>query len=191
MESGSRWRPNTFSVGASSRCHLPKVDETDRLLFRVKDTGLFGEEYLLGMLGPKIIASGSLAIGQDFEGYLELEPCREIGGNGRPVLQIHVRFSIFGYGEVPGRGNTHGLSSVFEGPAVEWPVPVTEQALAEAAAAPSAPHIESAAADQEALAELLASTRTFIAANPVLAVEPAVEGLHDGRTWLHRTPAQN
>ena len=57
---------------------------------------------------PRTIAKATLAVGTSFEGFLELSPERQIPGNGPPLLEIKVRFSLVPTMDVglPTPGNT-------------------------------------------------------------------------------------
>ncbi len=56
-----------------------QVDETDRVVFKIRDTGLLAESHLGGLLGPQIIANTSVAVGENFQGFLELQPSKVSG----------------------------------------------------------------------------------------------------------------
>ena len=75
---------------------ISAVDGEDRIVIRVKDVGLWPSERLGGMVGPAIIANATIPVGQDFDGYLELEPNKGIPNNGNPVCQVVARFSQVG-----------------------------------------------------------------------------------------------
>ena len=67
-----------------------------RLELRLKDIGMMIQEHFGGRLGPMIIATCSLATGEDIAGYVDLVPVREVAGNGVPVLQLTARFREVG-----------------------------------------------------------------------------------------------
>ena len=75
---------------------LAALDPDDRVLFRVKDYGMLSEETMGGVLGPRVVATGTCQMGCDFDGYLALQTGKEIQGNGPPVLRLQVRFSNLG-----------------------------------------------------------------------------------------------
>lgn len=83
----------------NSTMTLVDLQESDRLHVVLKDTGMFRESYLGGAIGPRVLASTSLGVGDDFEGFLELTPEAAIPNNGRPVLQVSVRFKRLQVGQ--------------------------------------------------------------------------------------------
>ena len=88
----------------------------DVLKFVLKDIALFKQEHFFGNFGPKIIGDTILIAGTDFEGYMELRPCKE--GLGYPVLKVAARFLTSG-----------GAGEIMTGPG-----PLLQQALAMASA---------------------------------------------------------
>ena len=118
---------------------LENVCDEDRLHFQIKDVGLITVDRLGGLLGPRTIANTTLAVGSSFEGFLELSPERQIPGNGPPLLEIKVRFSLvptvdFG---LPCPGNTGFLVDAWSS-GVPGAGPSSSQAL-QLNAEPSAP----------------------------------------------------
>ena len=87
---------------------LDNVSDEDRLHFQIRDVGLIAKDRLGGLLGPRTIANATLAVGQSFEGFLELSPERQIPGNGPPLLEVKVRFALVPTMDVglPTPGNT-------------------------------------------------------------------------------------
>ena len=143
---------------------LSAVDSSDRIVIRVKDVGLWPSERLGGMVGPAIIAKASLAVGEDFEGFLEMDPIKTIPNNGAPVCQIMARFSeVGGCGSLPVPGQVAAVVDTF-GAAGPWSsgVPVMGSTPADDTEA-SAPPLqtsqalffgpEAAAAEQEEVDE--------------------------------------
>ena len=72
---------------------LMDVEPTDRILFVVKDMGVISLTRK-GEFLPRVIAQAHLGVGQDFQGYLELQPCEEIPDQGSPVLQLSTRHAL-------------------------------------------------------------------------------------------------
>ena len=95
---------------------LMDVDQDDMLEFIVRDVGVFAVAHT-GGFGPRCVARGVLRAGEDFCGYLELTPSKEVPEQGPPVLQLTARHSTLlqdpdGLG-LPPLGNTSVLSSMF------------------------------------------------------------------------------
>ena len=67
-----------------------QLGRQDVLRFTLRDTGLFSNEHLGGAFGPKQVATATLKVGTDFEGFLEMVPAR--GDVGEPVLKLVARF---------------------------------------------------------------------------------------------------
>ena len=109
---------------------LENVTDEDRLHFQIRDTGLVAMDRLGGLLGPRIIANTSLAVGPSYEGYLELSPEKHIPGNGPPLLEVKVRFSLVPTVDVglPSVGNTGVLVDAWSS-GVPGAGPSTFQAL--------------------------------------------------------------
>ena len=85
---------------------LQDVEATDMIQFMVKDVGMFQESHV-GGIGPKLLASGSMKL-CEFQGFLPLEPAKEIAGQGGPILEISMRHSPAPdiLSELPSIGNT-------------------------------------------------------------------------------------
>ena len=83
-----------------------EVDETDRLEVRVKDIGIFAESHAMGLLGPQLLATGTVDVGKEVDGYLELKPVKWLSLNGPPVIQLKVRWSRIAAEGVPTSGAT-------------------------------------------------------------------------------------
>ena len=62
-----------------------------RVQIRVKDFGVLSSNTVLN-LGPRVIAQTSLPVGKNIEGFIELDPCKDISDNGVPVMQVSIRF---------------------------------------------------------------------------------------------------
>ena len=101
----------------------------DVLGFTLKDTGLFSKEHLGGTFGPKVVADCSLPVGTDFDGYLEMSPCKE--GFSQPVLKVVARFPLSPVvDEMPPEGLAAAMVGMFG--------PTCSQAMASAPSAPCA-----------------------------------------------------
>ena len=90
-------RGDLLSTGASPRCVNPTWKQTfqlsnlevgERLVFRIIDHTHLSESASL----PLVIASASMPIGTDFEGFIDMNAPEMEGGNGNPVLKIDLRF---------------------------------------------------------------------------------------------------
>jgi hypothetical protein len=75
-------------------------------------------EYSVLGFGPKIICQASLPVGEDYDGYLELETQKEIPQNGRPLLQVVVKFCRPGCAF--GGSGVAAKLVVFEGKPADW-----------------------------------------------------------------------
>ena len=96
------------------------MEENDRLEIRIKDFGMFAETHALGMVGPQVLASGHLLVGQDFEGYMELKPLKWLALNGPPVLQLKVRWAKLGDATgLPSLGSTSLLVNAWQAMATQ------------------------------------------------------------------------
>jgi hypothetical protein len=91
---------------------LGGLSEHDRIFFQVKDFGMLSAPALGGMLGPRPIASTSMRVGENYSGYVELEPAQDVAGNGVPLLQVSVRFSCLS-SMTQAAGNTGIFTEVF------------------------------------------------------------------------------
>ena len=99
---------------------LTEVDDSEMLQFLIKDVGVFEASHLMGV-GPKLVASATLKVGVDFNGWLEMEPAKLIAGQGGPVLQLSVRHSSVADPRAawPSVGNTSMRVEMFEQPAAD------------------------------------------------------------------------
>ena len=152
--------PNDQAAGDPPCTRAWQVDENDRILFSVKDHGLVSAEYSVLGFGPKIICQASLPVGEDFDGYLELETQKEIPQNGRPLLQVVVKFCKPGC-EFGGSG-VAAKAVVFEGKSAGWRGYAECRIVDDAVAQPSAPVL--LAEDDEIanqMAELLRKAQAF------------------------------
>ena len=79
------------TVNPTFNSQLPALQDLgpfDRVEIKVRDYGLLSAT--VGSFGPKVIASASIPVGPDFDGFLELEAVDQSYGN--PVVRISVRF---------------------------------------------------------------------------------------------------
>ena len=88
---------------------VPNLTSAERLQLSVIDVAVV-QQPALGF-GPKLLASTSISLEDDFDGWIDLTPTVDISGCGPPVLQLSVR--IVKFGEVPGVGNTQALKGIF------------------------------------------------------------------------------
>ena len=94
-------------------CILNDMEETDVLKVLVKDIGMFSEVQALGMVGPQVIASTTIRVKQEVDGYLELTPIKWLALNGPPVIQLKVKWSKIGDG-LPTPGATTDLVNAWQ-----------------------------------------------------------------------------
>jgi len=72
---------------------LMDIDEDEMIEFVVRDVGVCAQAHI-GRFGPRVVASARMRAGEDFNGYLELNPSKEIPEQGPPVLQVSTRHSL-------------------------------------------------------------------------------------------------
>lgn len=70
------------------------MSEDARVHFLVRDFGIVPQATLGGFFGPRTLAQASIPVGEDFNGWLELQPTASISGNGGPVMHVTVRFLL-------------------------------------------------------------------------------------------------
>ena len=80
--------------------------------FVVRDVGVCAQAHI-GGFGPRVVASARMRAGEDFNGYLELNPAKEIPEQGPPVLQVSTRHSLLMPFGMPPLGNTSVLTQMF------------------------------------------------------------------------------
>lgn len=93
---------------------LEDLRETEVLEVRIKDFGVFKESYAMGMLGPQIVASTTVTVNQEVDGYLELRPMKWLSLNGPPVIRMKVRWARIGEGGFPTPGATSALVDAWQ-----------------------------------------------------------------------------
>ena len=71
---------------------LSDLEDTEVMRIRVKDIDMFKEQYALGCVGPQVIASTTVQVNQEVDGYLELTPSKWLNLNGAPVIQLKVKW---------------------------------------------------------------------------------------------------
>ena len=115
---------------------LQEVEDTDMIQFLVKDVGVFQDAHL-GCIGPKLLASGAMKVG-NFQGFLPLEPAKEIPGQGWPILEISMRHSEAPspLSELPSVGNTSLRREIFDIPTPSAPAGFEPEPAPQPEAAP-------------------------------------------------------
>ena len=95
---------------------LEALEDTDVMKIEVKDFGMFADTHVMGFLGPRVIASATIAVRDEVDGYLELTPIKWLALNGPPVIHIRVRWSKIGEGlmGLPTPGSTSSLADAWQ-----------------------------------------------------------------------------
>ena len=99
--------PRDINPIFKSMVMLTDVEGSEMLQFLIKDVGVFESPHVMGV-GPKLVASTTLKVGEDFNGWLEMVPAKLIAGQGGPVLQVSLRHSALPdpRAALPSVGNT-------------------------------------------------------------------------------------
>ena len=92
---------------------LEDLEDTEVMQVQVKDIGVFKDSHAMGLVGPQVIASTTVAVKQEVDGYLELTPIKWLALNGAPVIHMKVRWSKIGAG-LPTPGSTLSLVGAWQ-----------------------------------------------------------------------------
>ena len=85
----------------------------DVLRVTIRDRGLFAAERFGGVIGPQVVvATCTMKVGANFDGHLDMEPCRN--GYGKPVIHLVARFPEYTAINLPPVGVTQAMTSIFE-----------------------------------------------------------------------------
>jgi hypothetical protein len=90
---------------------IEDIELSDKLKFTIVDSGLLSESHFGGLMGPKLVASAIMNVGQNFDGLLEMTPVHGVEGNLGPALRVSANFMLAG--KIPAEGNTSVLASMF------------------------------------------------------------------------------
>ena len=104
---------------------LEDVKDTEVMMVQVKDFGLFTDTHALGWLGPQVIASTTVAVNDEVDGYVELKPIKWLALNGAPVIHMKVRWSKISTG-LPTPGSTSALVDAWQAVRVTPSAPLLE-----------------------------------------------------------------
>jgi hypothetical protein len=163
--------------------HLVKLHPDDRVGFRVKDYGLLSQPTVVG-LGPRFLATASVPAGCNFEGYIELEPVKQIADNGVPVLHVSVKFHHQDTSPAPAPAPAPAPGGMSDGFCL--PFALQQQALHYAPYAPCAPLMSTGPPSEIVPASMASGTDSVgaalarvpaLAGVPALAEVPALAGV--------------
>ena len=129
------------------------------MAMKLVDTGLFENPHLAGIItGPKLVATTTLPVGTNFDGYLEMTPAKGTKEDvGEPVLKVNANFMEYKDGDTsrPPLGTTSAILEAmgqqamsqqamsFQATAPCLPTPLTEPTVLGAdLGRPAGPHGE-------------------------------------------------
>ena len=105
---------------------LEDLEDTDVMKVQVKDIGMFNSSHFMGSVGPQVIASTTVAVKEEVDGYFELSPINAF--YGPPVIHMKVRWLKIGdHGGLPTPGSTSSLVDTYQALAVTPSAPLAEQ----------------------------------------------------------------
>ena len=90
---------------------LENLEDTEVMQVQVKDFAMFKESHDLWW--PQVIASTTVVVKQEVDGYLELTPIKWLALNGPPVIRMKVCWSKIGAG-LPTPGSTSHLMDAWQ-----------------------------------------------------------------------------